>query len=195
VIARLGLAVLAAVQEHGPAAAADAAGAEHAVTPFTINPGLIIWTLVIFGILLFILAKTAWPAILKQIEEREARIRADLEAAAKANADAQALLANYQSQLGGAREEAAEIVAQARGEGEKLREEIVAKGRTEQEALLERARREIGLEKDRAVAELRRETVELSLAVASKIMERNLDSDADRKLVQDYLSRMPASRS
>jgi F-type H+-transporting ATPase subunit b len=156
--------------------------------PFTINPGLTIWTLVIFGLLLAILAKTAWPMIMRQVEQREARIKQQLDEAAKANAEAQRLLAEYQAQMAKARSEAQELLAEGRHAGERMREEMVAKGRTEQEDLLERARREIGLERDRALAELRREAVELSIAAASKVIERNLDSEADRKLVQDYLS-------
>jgi F-type H+-transporting ATPase subunit b len=190
----MGGALLALVQDHGPAPAEAGGAAEHALTPFSINPGLIIWTLVIFGILMFVLAKTAWPAILKQIEEREHRIKADLDAAARANAEAAALLADYQSQVAAAKEEAAEIVTQARAAGEKVREEIVAKGRAEQEQLLERARHEIRLEKDRAVDELRREAVELSLAAAGKVIEKNLDTEADRKLVRDFLAAMPTAR-
>ena len=166
-----------------------------AAGPFTINGGLVIWTLVIFGLLMLILAKTAWPAILKQVEEREARIRQQLEDAARANAEAQRLLAEYQGQLSQAKAEAQDLLAQGRLAGEKLREEMVTKGRTEQEELLERARREIALERDRAVAELRREAVELSIAAASKVIERNLDTDADRKLVQDYLSSLPTKPS
>jgi len=190
-------ALLTLLQEgEGHAADTAAAAGEHASAgPFTINGGLILWTLLIFGILLLILAKTAWPAILKQIEEREHRIQADLDAAARANADAQALLAEYKDQLASAKDEAAELLAEARTAGEKVREEIVAKGRVEQEALLQRARREIELEKDRAVADLRREAVELSLAAASKVIERNVDSEADRKLVTDFLARIPAHKS
>lgn len=165
-----------------------------AAGPFAVNPGLIIWTLVVFGILMFVLAKTAWPAILRQVEEREQRIADQIAAAEKANAEAQRLLAEYQQQLANAREEAREIVAAGRQAGEKLREEMVAKGRREQEELLERARREIALERDRALAELRREAVELSLAAASKVLERNLDTEADRKLVQDYLNALHQSR-
>lgn len=165
------------------------------MTPFAINPGLIIWTLVVFGILLFILSKTAWPAILKAAEEREVRIRAQLEAAEKANAEAQRLLGEYQDRLHEAKAEAQEILAAGRQAGERLREELVAKGRAEQEELLERARREITLERDRAVAELRREAVELSIAAAGKVIERNLDSAADRKLVQDYLDSLKHTSS
>jgi F-type H+-transporting ATPase subunit b len=145
---------------------------------------------VVFGILLFVLAKTAWPAILKAVEEREAKIQAQLDAAAKANAEAQRLLAVYQQQIAAAREEAQAIVAAARQAGDRVREDLVAKGRSEQEELLVRARREIGLEKDKALVELRQEAVELSIAAASKVLERNLDSEADRRLVQDYLDRL-----
>jgi F-type H+-transporting ATPase subunit b len=167
-------------------AAAEGGGAG----PFSINPGLTIWTLVVFGILLFALAKTAWPAILKVVEEREARIRGQIEAAEKANAEAQRLLQEYQGQLAQARTEAQELMAQGRVAGEKLREEMIAKGRSEQDELLERARREIALERDRAVAELRREAVELSIAAATKVIGRNLDSEADRRLVQEYLANL-----
>ena len=174
-------------------AAAEAEGAGRG--PFSINPGLMIWTLVIFGLLLLILAKTAWPAILKAVEEREQRIQDQLDAAAKANAEAQRLLADYHSQLAAAKAEAQDIVAQGRTAGDKLRDEIVAKGRTEQEELLARARREIAIERDKAVAELRREAVELSIAAATKVIERNLDTEADRKLVQDYLAGLHTPRT
>ena len=171
--------------------AAEAAGAG----PFQINGGLILWTLVIFGIMLFLLSKTAWPAILKQVEDREARIRQQLDDAAKANAEAQRLLAEYQGQIAKAKAEAQDLLAQGRLAGEKLREEMVSKGRDEQEELLQRARREIALERDRAVAELRKEAVELSIAAATKVIEKNVDTDADRKLVQDYLASLRGGMS
>jgi F-type H+-transporting ATPase subunit b len=170
-------------------------GGGGAAGPFAINPGLTIWTLGIFLLLLFILAKTAWPAILKAAEERERRIRDQLDEAAKANAEAQRVLAEYQQQIAAARSEAQDIVAQARAAGDNLREELVAKGRAEQEELLERARREIAIERDKALAELRREAVELSIAAASKVIERNLDTEADRKLVQEFLAAISSGRA
>lgn len=179
--------LLAAVQE--PTDAGASAG------PFVINGGLIIWTLVIFGLLLLVLGKFVWPVILKQIEEREKRIRQQLDDAGKANADAQKLLADYQARLARAQAEASELVAQGRQAGEQLREEMVAKGRAEQEELLERARREIALERDRAIAELRREAVDLSIAAATKVIEKNLDTEADRKLVTDYLASLRGTAS
>jgi len=179
-----------------PVAAFLQAAAEEAPKgPFALTPGVSFWTLVIFLILLYVLAKTAWPAILKVVEERERAIQAQLDDAAKANAEAQRVLAVYQQQVAAAREEAQAIVAAARQAGERLREELVGKGRAEQEELLVRARREIGLEKDKALVELRREAVELSIAAASKVIERNLDSEADRKLVRQYLADLESSRS
>lgn len=181
----------AVLQEGGHGAAGEAASSG----PFTINGGLILWTLVIFGVMLFALSKWAYPAILRQVEEREARIKQQIADAEKANADAQKLLADYQGQLAKSKAEAQELLAQGRAAGEKLREEMVAKGRTEQEELLERARREIALERDRALAELRKEAVELSIAAATKVIGKNLDTEADRKLVQEYLQNLNAPRS
>jgi F-type H+-transporting ATPase subunit b len=175
--------------------AATTTAEEGGGTPFDINPGVAIWTLVVFGILLFVLAKTAWPAILKAVEEREQRIQAQLDAAERANAEAQRVLAVYQQQVAAARGEAQAMVAEARHAGEKLRQELVTKGRAEQEELLVRARREIGLERDQAVVELRREAVELSIAAASKVIERNLDNETDRRLVRDYLQSLDATSS
>jgi F-type H+-transporting ATPase subunit b len=156
--------------------------------PFAITPGVSLWTLVIFLILLGVLAKTVWPMILKSVEDREARIKAQIEAAERANAEAQRMLQEYQAQLARARDEAQELVSQGRQAGDQLREQLAAKGRQEQEELLQRARREITLERDRALAELRREAVELSIAAASKVIERNLDTESDRRLVRDYLN-------
>jgi F-type H+-transporting ATPase subunit b len=116
-----------------PASFFLAATAEGGGTPFDINPGVTIWTLVVFGILLFVLAKTAWPAILKAVEDREQRIQAQLDAAEKANAEAQRVLAVYQQQVAAAREESQAMVAAGRHAGEKLRQELVTKGRAEQE--------------------------------------------------------------
>jgi len=170
--------------------------AEEAPTgPFAITPGVSLWTLVIFLILMVVLAKTAWPMILKAVEAREAKIRGEIEAAERANAEAQRMLQQYQAQLARANAEAQELVAQGRQAGEQLREQLATKGRQEQEELLQRARREITLERDRALAELRREAVELSIAAASKVIEKNLDTESDRKLVRDYLDSLHPAKS
>jgi len=163
--------------------------------PFTINWGVSFWTLIIFAILMLALAKTAWPAILKAVEEREKKIQAQIEAAEKANRDAQQVLADYQKKLAAAQGEAQELLAAGRAAGEKLREEIMARARAEHEELIGRARREIAAEREKAVADLRREAVELSLAAAGKVIEKNLDTEADRRMVQDYLNSLKSTQS
>jgi F-type H+-transporting ATPase subunit b len=177
-------ALLAMLQEgaHGAAEGGGAGGG-----PFSINPGLIIWTLVVFGILLVLLWRFAYPAILKSVEERERRIQKQLEDAEKANAEAQRLLEEHRKQIAAARNEAQEILAKSKTVAQKEREALLAKAREEYDALLNRARKDIGAEKEKAILALRREAVDLSIAAASRVIEANLDTEANRKLVSDFL--------
>jgi len=155
--------------------------------PFSINPGLIIWTLVVFGILLVLLWRFAFPAILKSVEERERRIQKQLEEAERANAEAQRLLEEHKKQLAAARAEAQDILTKAKTVAQKERETLLAKAREEYEALIVRARKDIDAEKEKALQELRREAVELSIAAASRVIEANLDTEANRRLVTEFL--------
>ncbi len=175
---------LALLQEHG----APQGGEAHVATPFDINTGLIFWTLIVFGILLVLLWRFAWPTIVKTVEERERRIAKQLADAEAANAQAQKLLEEHKAAIAQARAEAQDIVAKSKVVAQKEREVLLAKAHEEQEQLLERARREIGSERDKAIVALRREAVELSIAAASKLVEANLDSEANRKLVTEYLA-------
>lgn len=184
--------LLLLVQEHG---AAPAQGGEaHVATPFDINAGLILWTVGIFLLLMGLLWRWAWPAILGSVEERERRMQRQLDEAEQARAEAQRLLEEHKALLAGARGEAQDIVAKARGVAQKERDALIAKGHEEQERLLERARREIAEERDQAIQALRREAVELSIAAASRVVEANLDSEANRRLVTDYLGSLEAGR-
>ncbi len=174
------LLVLAVLQE-----AAHEGGAP--AGPFTINPGLIIWTLVVFGLLLFILWRWGFPVLVKSVEERERRIQKQLEDAEKANTEAQGLLEEHKKQIAAAHNQAQEILAKAKSVSEKERATLLAKAREEYDALLNRARKDIDAEKDKAIQALRREAVDLSIAAASRVIEANLDTDANRKLVTEFL--------
>lgn len=176
---------LALLQEHG---AAPQGGEAHTASPFDINTGLIFWTLIVFGILLVLLWRFAWPTIVKTVEEREHRIAKQLADAEAANTQAQKLLEDHKAAIAQARTEAQDIVAKAKSVAQKERDTLLAKAHEEQEQMLERARREIGAERDKAIVALRREAVDLSIAAASKLIESNLDSDANRKLVTEYLA-------
>jgi F-type H+-transporting ATPase subunit b len=155
--------------------------------PFSINPGLIIWTLVVFGILLAGAWRLGYPALLKMVEERERRIQKQLEDAERANAEAQRLLAEHKKQIAAAHNEAQDILAKAKLVSQKERETLLAKAREEYDALLNRARKDIQAETEKAIVALRQEAVELSIAAASRVIEANLDTDANRKLVTEFL--------
>jgi F-type H+-transporting ATPase subunit b len=162
-------------------------GGEPGFTPFSINSGLIFWTILVFGVLLVVLWRLGWPALLKSVEERERRIQQQLDEAERARAEAARLLEEHKRTIAAARNEAQEMVAKARAVAEKERETLLAKAREEYEQLLERARKEIGAEKEKAILELRREAVDLSIAAASKLIEAKLDTEANRRLVMEYL--------
>ncbi len=157
-------------------------------TPFSINTGLIFWTIVVFGILLVLLWKFGWPAILKSVEERERRIQAQLDEAERARTESARLLEEHKRMVAAARTEAQEMLAKAKAVAEKERETLLAQARQEYEQLLARARKDIGAEKEKAILELRREAVDLSIAAASKLIEAQLDTEANRRLVTEYLA-------
>ncbi len=156
--------------------------------PLVVNGGLVIWTLVVFGLLLLLLRKFAWPVVLGAVIEREKSLEAQLADAARNREEAARLLEEQKRLLAEARTAAHGMVADAKGMADKERAVALEKTKQEQEELLARARREIVAERDRAVQELRREAVDLSLAAASRLIGARLDSETDRKLVSTYLS-------
>ena len=167
---------------------------EHASGPLTVDGGLMLWTVFIFVLLLIVLKRFAWPAILGAVEAREQALEKQLAEAEQSRAEAARLLEEHRRLLSEAKGQAHAVVVEARQLAEKERAVAMEKTKQEQEELLARARREIAAERDRAVAELRREAVDLSLAAASKLIEQRLDSETDRKLVLEYLTTLDAGR-
>ncbi len=166
---------------------------EHAARgPLDVEPGLMIWTVLVFVALLFILRKFAWPALLGAVEARERALEEQLAEAERNRAEAARLLAQHEKLIAEGRASAHALLAEARAAAEKDRALALEKTRQEQEELLERARRDIAAERDRAVADLRREAVDLSLAAASKLLGEHLNSESDRRIVQEYLSSLEA---
>jgi F-type H+-transporting ATPase subunit b len=166
---------------------------EHAAKgPLTVDFGLMFWTIVVFVALLVILKKFAWPALLGAVEAREKALEEQLAEAERLRTEAARLLAEHEKLIIEGKTQAHALLVEARTVAEKERALAMEKTRQEQEELLERARRDIASERDRAVAELRREAVDLSLAAASKLLEKRLDSETDRKIVQEYLASVDA---
>ena len=150
--------------------------------------GLMVWTLVIFVVLAFILSKYAFGPITAAVAAREQALEDAIAGAKRDREEAAKLLAEHKANLDASRGEAQKIIADARISAERVRSELVEQAHAEQAAMLARARQEIESEKTRAIAELRREAVDLAIAGASKVIEKNLDQDSNRKLVESFLA-------
>ncbi|HEY2066616.1 MAG TPA: F0F1 ATP synthase subunit B [Gemmatimonadaceae bacterium] len=150
--------------------------------------GLMFWTLAIFVVLLIVLAKFAFGPITASVEARERALEEAIAAAKRDREEAARLLAEHRAALDASRSEAQKLIADARTAAERVRVEIVEQAHAEQARLLERARQEIEAEKSKAITELRREAVELAIAGASKVVEKNLDQPTNRQLVERFLA-------
>jgi F-type H+-transporting ATPase subunit b len=174
------------------AQAEHASGGPNLLAP---NTGLMFWTLLIFVVLLFVLSKFAFGPITAAVEARELALEEALDAAKRDRAEAAKLLAEHKAQLDGARAEAQRLITSGREMGERVRAEMLEQTKQQQQELLARARRDIESEKELAIGELRREAVDLAIAGAAKVIERNLDDQQNRRLVEGFLATLkPATR-
>lgn len=155
---------------------------------------LMFWTLVIFLLLFFLLAKFAFPKILGAVEAREQALEDAIQNAKRDREAAAALLDEHRKQIDAARGEAQRLIADGRATAERMRQDLLEHTRQEQQTMLERARQEIESEKDRAIAQLRREAVDLAIAGASRVIEENLDSQKNRQLVESFLSTLKPTK-
>jgi F-type H+-transporting ATPase subunit b len=156
--------------------------------------GLMFWTLIIFVFLLIVLSKYAYKPLLAAVEAREAALEKAITDAKTDRAEAARLLAEQQKQLAETRADVQKVMADARASTEALRAEMLEKVKAEGADMLDRTRREMQAEKEKAVAELRREAVDLAITGASKVIGRNLDSATDRSMVESFLAGLPAPK-
>jgi F-type H+-transporting ATPase subunit b len=186
----LALAFLAA----GPVAlsAQEAARTEAPPSLLSLQTGLMFWTLIVFLVLLFILWKFAFGPITAAVRTREEALEAAIKAANDDRAAAAKVLEDHRREIEAARGEAQRFIAEGRATAEAMRAEMLSVTRTQQQELLDRARRDIEAEKGKAIDELRREAIDLAIAGASKVIEKNLDDAGNRKLVESYLGTIGA---
>jgi F-type H+-transporting ATPase subunit b len=175
-----------------PATAFAAEGGADLLSP---NYGLMVWTLIIFVILLLVLSKFAFKPILAAVEAREEALSAAIEGAKRDREEAARVLAEHRQQLEGARAEAQRLIAEGRTAADRVRADLMEQARAEQQEIVARARRDIESERDRAIADLRREAVDLSIAGASKVIEKNLDSAGNRQLVESFLASIKPAKA
>jgi F-type H+-transporting ATPase subunit b len=159
------------------------------------DPGLFIWTIVTFLVLLTLLAKFAWGPLLAALESRQALIRKSLDDAAQAKTDLERLNVEAAQIIQQARVDADGIIAQSRVDGDRLREELRTKARSEADHIVKNAERQIQLETNRALEQLRHEAVDLSMMIASKILQRNVSKADNERLIDEAIKQVESRRN
>ena len=158
-----------------------------ALSPFAGNVGNAIWTLLIFVIVVVVLGKFAWGPVLSLLKQREDFIHKSLSDAKHDRDEAEARLKEYAARLQSAQAEAVGIIEEARRDAERLRQELRERARSEADTMIKNAERQIDLQTTRAVQQLRQEAVDLSVTIASKILQRNISKEDNEKLIADAL--------
>jgi len=159
---------------------------------FLVTPsvGIMLWTLIAFGLTYWLLAKLAFPRIAEALDKRQRAIEESIEAADRTKVEADKLLAEYRERLGEARTQAEEIVARARKAAESTQSESLEKARIQREELMEQTRRDIESETRRAIAEIRSEVADLTVMATEKVTRKALDEADQRRLVEEALSEL-----
>ncbi len=155
-----------------------------------LDPGLFVWTILTFLLLVFILAKFAWKPLLKMLQDREDMVRSSLEDAEKAKSELERLNEESEAIMAKARFEVQSILADGKAAAEKVKDDIIAKSKEQANKIREDAGNQIQVEKDKAISEIKKEVVNLTLSVAEKLIQKNL-SDADNKsLIEESLKKV-----
>lgn len=158
------------------------------------DPGLFVWTILTFLVLVGLLARFAWRPLLEALDGRQAAIAKSLEDAQRAQQELERLQRESAQLLANARADAEAIVSRSRSDAEALREELKQKARTEAAAIVKNAERQIQLETARAVQQIRQETVDLSVAIASKILRRQISTEDNEGLIEETLKQVETRR-
>lgn len=160
------------------------------ITP---NVGLMIWTLLLFGLSMYVLAKLAFPRISEALDKRQHAIEDSIDAAEHTRQEADQLLAEYRERLQEARKQADEIISRSRKAAEVHEREALEEGKEKREQMLEQTRRDIESETRRAISEIRREVADLTVLATEKVTRKTLTEDDQRRLIDDALSELDFS--
>ena len=170
--------------------AAEEGGGSFLVSP---SLGLMIWTLLAFGITLYLLNKLAFPRIAEALDRRRQAIDDSIQAAQRAKQEADELLEEYRARLREAREQAEDIVSRARKAAENVADETKVAATKQREELLANARRDIEQETRRALDELRKEVADLTVLATEKITRKSLTEEDHRRLIEEALGEVDFS--
>ena len=162
---------------------------------FLVSPGLglMIWTLLLFGITMWVLSKVAFPRIQEALDKRANLIRESIDEAEKTREEASKILEEYRARLKEAREQADEIIARARKTAETTTAEAAEQGRDKREELLAAARRDIEAETRRSLERIRKEVADLTVLTTEKVTRKSLDSEDQKRLIEEALAEVDFS--
>jgi F-type H+-transporting ATPase subunit b len=152
----------------------------------------LVWGIVCFVVVLYVLTKVLFPKIRQAVEDREAQIQSDLEAAEAAKNEAQKQQKDYEKQIAEARSEANRVIEDARQQAEQVRKDIIAKAERDAEQVVSRAQEQIEAERNRTVIELQKTVADMSIELAEKVVGRALDDSSHRELVDNYIAEVAA---
>ena len=152
--------------------------------------GVMLWTLIVFGITLFVLWKVAFPRIAEALDKRQRMIEDSIDTAEKTKREADELLREYRERLSDARGQADEIVARARRTAEAHENESQAEARTKREEMMDQTRRDIEAETRRAIQQIRSEVADLTVLATEKVTRKSLDSSDQKRLVDEALAEL-----
>jgi F-type H+-transporting ATPase subunit b len=169
------------------------AAEEAPLSPFAGNVGNAVWTLAIFVIVVIVLGKFAWGPVLSLLQQREEFIHRSLSDAKRDREEAEARLKDYAAKLQSAQREAVAILEEARRDAERLREELRGRAKSEADTLIRNAERQVQLETTRALQLIRQEAVDLSVTIASRLLQRNISKEDNEKLIADALKQIESS--
>jgi F-type H+-transporting ATPase subunit b len=167
-----------------------ASGGSFLVSP---NLGLMIWTLIAFGVSLWLLNKFAFPRISEALEKRANAINESISAAERSRKEADQLLDEYRARLKEAREQAEDILVRSRKAAEQFEAEAREQAQKEHQEAMDRTRREIEAETRRALDEIRKEVAELTIIATEKVARKSLDADDQKRLIEEALAEVDFS--
>ena len=159
------------------------------------DPGLYIWTILTFLILVGLLAKFAWGPLLKALDSRQQSIRQALDDARQAKQELQQLHVESAKLLAQARAEGAEIISRTRSDADRFRDEMKEKARIEAAGLMRNAERQIELETTRALQQIRQEAIDISINIASKLLQRNVSKEDNERLIEETFKQLETTRA
>ena len=165
---------------------AEASGGKNPLTAVT--PGLYIWTIITFLLLFYVLAKFAWKPLLRMLEERENLIKSSLSDAKIAREELEKINIESEAIITKARTDAQSILSDGKVAAEKIKDDTLAKAKEEANKIKEDAKLQIKAEKDKAISEIKKEVVDLSISVAEKLIDKNINEKDNATLIEESLN-------